>query len=123
MCIRDRCCKSDIVLSSHACCCCQYSVTADEIAALADGFPREPHGFVIVTPAELRVGSDAIIQRGKRVARTEAKSSARGEIGFLPASAVGQGQPIICLRKREVRIKPQREFKLGQRVVKSSPEQ
>ena len=59
----------DIFLSGHAGGGREHAVGADEIAALADALARKTHRLIVVAPDELRVGSDAVIDRRKRIAR------------------------------------------------------
>ncbi len=66
----------------------EHPVTADEIAPLANRFPREPHGILIVASIELRVGRDAVVKCGKRIAWTEPQRASRGEVCVLPAPAI-----------------------------------
>ncbi len=65
-----------IVFAGHAGGCRQYAMGADEVAALADALAREPHGFFVVAPDILRIGGDAIEDRGKRIARAQPQRTA-----------------------------------------------
>jgi hypothetical protein len=79
----------DLGLAGHAGGHRQYPVGAGEIAALTDRLARKSDSLLVVSSDKLGVGGDSVIDRGKRVARTQPNCTLRGFMGFLPAPAVG----------------------------------
>ena len=77
--------RGDPDLSGHAGGGGQDAVGADEIAALPEGFAGKTHGRVVVAPDKLSVGSDAAIDRRKRIARAQPQRALSGEVVIRPA--------------------------------------
>jgi len=86
--MRWKCGGRDFGLSDHAGGDRQDPVSAGEIAAQTDRLARKTYGLRVVFPDKLGVGGDAVINRGKRVARAQPQRTLRGFTGFLPASAI-----------------------------------
>src|ERR1700733_14076986 len=82
----------------------QYPMTADEVAALPDALGCEPDRLVIIAPDKVRIGGDAAKNRREGAARAQSPGPLRRHAGLLPATAVRQGQAVITLGKREIRV-------------------
>ncbi len=93
-----------IVAARHAGGRGQYPMTADEVAALPDALGCEADRLVIIAPDKVRIGGDAAKNRREGVARAQSQRPLRRHAGLLPATAVRQGQAVITLGKREVRV-------------------
>ena len=84
---------------------------------------RELHRLLVFAADELGVGHHAVVDRREGIARAQAQRAVGGLVGLGPAAAIGQGEAVIALGQREVRIEPQRRFELGQRIVEAPREQ
>src|SRR6266436_8219200 len=71
---------------------------------------------------ELRIGGDAAIDPGERIARTEPQRMPRGAIALLPAPAIGQRHPVISPREREVGVERERQIEFGEAIVEAAVE-
>ena len=95
----------------------QHPIGAGEVAALPGRLARQCNRFLIVPSDELGVGRNAVIDRGRGVARALADGALRRRIGVRPPTAIAQRQGVVPLRQREVRVELERQLELGQRMI------
>src|SRR5262245_39534599 len=96
---------------------------ADEITALPDALTRQTHCFVVIAAYELSVCGDAVVDCRERIVRAQPQRTARGRIGFFPASTIGQRQAVVSLGHREVRIEAKCQLELSERVFEAPCEE
>ena len=70
-------------LAGHAGCDRQHPIGAGEIAALPGRLARQRNRFLIVPSDELGIGGNAVIDRGRGIARALADGALRRRIGIL----------------------------------------
>lgn len=68
----------------------QHPIGAGEIAALTGRLTRQRNRFLIVPSDELGVGRNAVLDRGRGIARALADGALRRRIGIRPPPAIGQ---------------------------------
>src|SRR5712664_2189504 len=68
----------DLGLAGHAGGHRQYPVGAGEIAALTDRLARKSDSLLVVSSDKLRVSGDAVVDRGRGVARAQSNGTLRG---------------------------------------------
>src|SRR5262249_53550438 len=101
----------------------QDAMATDEVAALPQCLACKADRLVIVAAGELGIGGDAVIQCREGIARAEPQRPAYSKVSFLPASRIAQRQSVEGLCKRKIRVESQRQFALGDRIVKAPFEQ
>jgi hypothetical protein len=75
---------------------------------VTDALARKAHRRLIVASDELRIGGDAAVDGGERVAGAQPLRTTGSLGAFLPAPNVSEHQAIIAVRQREIRIEAQR---------------
>ena len=100
----EQCGFGQIVAARHAGGGSQYPMTANEVAALPDALGCEAYRLVIIATDKVRIGGDAAKNCRERVARAQPQRSLRRNAGLLPATTIRQGQAVVTLSKRKIRI-------------------
>src|SRR5258707_1086402 len=96
--------KSWGISTSTANCILASRLGCAEISPLSNRFTCQPHRLVVMAPDELGIGGYAAINRRERIAWAKPQRTARRDIGFFPAPAIGQRQAVIALGQREIWI-------------------
>ena len=84
--------------------------------------PRQADRLFVIAADELRIGGDAAIDRGERIARRKPQRMPCGTIALLPSPAIGQRHAVIAVSYRKIRIEAERELEFGEAILEPAIE-